>query len=469
MSTDRWSRATPGDDASWSGSQSRDEHHTRLRRGVRELADAVPVPDVGPAGLRAAAARRRARQRPERRWLPAVAAAASTLVALAVGLLPPMLDRGAEPGADTDVAVLPKTFADHSNLTAHVSADPPGPAVAVYSYGQGDFPTRTAQVLVVGIDGRTYRQLDAAAGPGTGYAGSADSAATLLSPDGTKVAVGDSPDRVAVVDLVTGETRRYPVDGTARQFLAWSPDSRRLLYLALPRLPDGFEEPREGEPVLLDLASGSRTAIPGQRGTVDAAFSPDGLRLAFQRYGELRIVRSDGTVERTVPVPDRHRLAGAAAWSPDGTRLALYRMGESGIPGTPAPVYGLPGVGFPDGLAVLDLAGGGTRALDAPVNLRELLGWREDRMLVDYWDTIVQVPVAGGPAEPLSTLQPGDDHFIVDVQLATGLLPTVEVREADVDRGPWPVWLRLLVAAGALLTGWLALLLIRCRKAPARP
>ncbi|MCW6009109.1 hypothetical protein K1W54_31880 [Micromonospora sp. CPCC 205371] len=55
-------------------------------------------------------------------------------------------------------------------------------------------------------------------------------------------------------------------------------------------------------------------------------------------------------------------------------------------------------------------------------------------------------------------------HFIADLQLATGLLDTVEVREVGVDRGPWPTWLRLSVAALAVLVGWFALRLIRVRR-----
>jgi hypothetical protein len=442
---------------------SQDERTARLRLGVRELADAVPVPDIKAADLRAAAARRRPRPGPVARRLPVLAAAATVLVVAAVGLLPAVLPgREAQPGAALDNAVLPKRFADHSRLTAHVSDSPPGRAVALYAYGTGDLLTQTPQVIVVAADGRNYRQLDAADWPST--------ASTLLSPDGSKVALGGTGDAIAVVDLITGDTRRYPMDGGAQRFLAWSPDSSRLLYLRLPGPPDMLDEPRDAEPFVLDMGSGVRTAIPGQRGTVDAAIAPDGSRLALQGHGQLRIVRWDGTVERTVPVPDRHRLAGAAAWSPDGSRLALYRMGESGVPGTPAPVYTLPKGGFPGGLSVVDLASGAMAEVDTPDRPRALLGWRGDRLLVDYWgETIVQTPVGGGPYEFLCTLQPGNDHLILDLQLATALLPAVEVRDAGVDRGPWPAWLRLAVTAGALLAGGLVLLLIRAfrRRPPA--
>ncbi|GIF77037.1 WD40 repeat domain-containing protein [Asanoa siamensis] len=459
MSTDRMPCPAPGSDEWWVGSPSHNEHDARLRRGVRDLANAVPVPEIGPAGLRAAAARRRVRPRARGRWLPALAAATTALAIVAVGLLPGMpTDLGATPLRDADVAVLPKTFAVNSYLTAHVSADPPGPVIGLYSYSQGVFPA--PGVLVVGVNGRSFRELDAASRPSRGYPGSHRSALTLLSPDGTKVAVGDSPSSIAVVDLVNGKARRYQVHGVARQFLAWSPDSRRLLYLALPRVPAMFEEPREGEPVVLDLGSGSSAVIPGQRGTVDAAYASDGSRLALQRQGELRIVRLDGAVERTLSLPDRHRLAGAAAWSPDGSRLALYRMGEVTGQGTPDSVYGLRGEGSPDGLAVLDLDSGDTFALGPLSDLRTLLGWRGDRLVVDRWETIAQLPVAGGPAEQLAMLEPGHGNF-TDLQLATALLPTVEVRDAGRDQGPWPVWLMLVVASSGLVAAGLGILVTR--------
>jgi WD40-like Beta Propeller Repeat len=422
-----------------------------MRRGIRELADAVPVPERGPAELRVAADWRR--PRPARGALPALVGAVVVLVVAGVGVLPAVLPGpDVRTGAGANAAVLPRTFATHSHRTADVSAAPPGPVVALYSYAVGG-SVRNRRVLVVGADGRRYRELDATTGRGT---------STLLAPDGTRVAVRGVDD-IAVVDLVTGAARRYPVDtGAAAQLLAWSSDADTLLYLAMPEQPDSFDEPRNGVPVLLDLTSGARTTIPGQRGTVDAAFAPDG-RLAVQLAGQLRIVRLDGTVDRTVPVPARHRLAGAAAWSPDGTRLALYRMGESGNPGTPAPVYGLRGAGFPDGLAIVDLAGGGTATTSAPDDLTTLLGWRGDRLLVhraDPANTIVAVPVAGGPTEPLSRLRPGNDH-VHDVQLATGLLPRLEVSDAGVDRGPLPASLRVLAAVGVLAAGGLVLLVAR--------
>ncbi|SNT63419.1 hypothetical protein SAMN05421812_11592 [Asanoa hainanensis] len=291
------------------------DEHARVRRGMRELADAVPVPEVGSAALRAAAG-----PRPRNRWLPVLAAAATAFAVVAVGQVPG-LSRGTEaaPATKPDVAVLPEKLLGHSMMTGHVSADPPGPVVALYSSGSEHPPQ------VVGVDGRSYRDLDA----------------------------------------------------------------------------------------VLDLASGARTAIPGQLGTVDAAFAPDGARLALQRDGELRIVRLD-----------------------------------------------LRGLGFPDGLAIVDLVGGDTVTVDAPAGLRGLLGWRGNGLLVDNWDTIVRVPVAGGPSEVVSSLRIGNDDF-VNLQLATALLPSLQVRAMDADRGRWPLSIQLLAVVGALLAGWLGTLLVR--------
>src|SRR4051794_27935576 len=102
----------------------------RLRQGVREIADAVPVPEIGPASLRAAAASRTRRpRRAPALLLPALAAAATLLIVAVIAVLPGAFDRDdARPSADGNGAVLPATLAGESHPTAGVSAAPTGPA-----------------------------------------------------------------------------------------------------------------------------------------------------------------------------------------------------------------------------------------------------------------------------------------------------------------------------------------------------
>src|SRR5690625_1840392 len=133
--------------------------------------------------------------------------------------------------ASPGTATLPPRFADYSYLTGSVSASPPGRAIAVYQHGFGvefmDFP----QAVVAGADGDVYRRLDVAERRAGGET-QGDPAVMQLSPDGTRVAVGDwvtsAPD-IAVVDLTTGDSRALPVPGGRSAIpLAWSPDATLL-------------------------------------------------------------------------------------------------------------------------------------------------------------------------------------------------------------------------------------------------
>jgi hypothetical protein len=66
---------------------------------------------------------------------------------------------------------------------------------------------------------------------------------------------------------------------------------------------------------------------------------------------------------------------------------------------------------------------------------------------------LADMPLDGGAPRTISRIPEGllglDE--VHGVQLAAGLLPGAEVRDAGfAHRGPWPWWLRLLLAAGVL-------------------
>jgi hypothetical protein len=380
------------------------------------------------------------------------------------------------------VTALPSELAGYSHLTGTVSDSPPGPAAALYQHGFGveflDFP----QAVVLGASGDTYRRVDAAegrAGPET----QGDPAPMLLSPDGTKVAVGDhdtnEPD-VVVVDLGTGDTvtHRLP-QGRSVVPVAWSRDGRQLAHL----LSSAPTNPYRGEPIVgdvgvLDLQAGETTMLRQARDVRTAAFSPDGSRLAVQQdvaTGEhvavvdiasdtKRVLRADG------------ELAGPASWSPDGRLLATTSV---------RPLRAIPGIRrptTPTGLAFVDTTGLGGPA-PAPLVLPlapdgRVLGWSgPDRVLVlltaqpdggeqeagsccgpDAYD-LTSVPLDGDTTTPLMRISGLQDFGVGRFQLADATVGGLRVvTPADVDRGPLPLPLR---GGAATLTGVVAWRLTR--------
>ncbi|OMQ14182.1 hypothetical protein A7K94_0218420, partial [Modestobacter sp. VKM Ac-2676] len=171
--------------------------------------------------------------------LPLVAGGLALLPALVVALLPGGGPAGGGQGA---AAGIPDRMAGYSYLTGDVSSSPPGRAVALFQHGFGvefmDFP----QAVTVGAEDDVYRRVDLAEDR-AGAESQGDPAPMLLSPDGTRVVVGDHdsdrPD-LAALDLGTGEVARYPLpQGRSAVPVAWSPDggAGRLPAGAAPRPP----------------------------------------------------------------------------------------------------------------------------------------------------------------------------------------------------------------------------------------
>ena len=100
----------------------------------------------------------------------------------------------------------------------------------------------------------------------------------LLSPDGTKVAVGDhvtdEPD-VVVVDLLTGDTTSHALpEGRSVVPVAWSRDGRRLAHLLTAKPTNPYRgEPIVGDVGVLDLQTGETTMLRQAR-KVRTARSP---------------------------------------------------------------------------------------------------------------------------------------------------------------------------------------------------
>jgi hypothetical protein len=313
---------------------------------------------------------------------------------------------------------------------------PFGRAVALYSNGTGHEDFGFWQIIVAGADRNAVRRIDL---PKSLWGGTV---AERLTPDGTKVIAGDPHGIIAVIDLLTGARRTYPVAHDIETApVAVSADGRRVAFLS------GNRRQGEGTLFVLDLTTGEISAPLG-RDVMGAAFSPDGTRLAVQSPGMIRVIRLDGTVLREVPIAAETLLAGAQAWSPDGALLVTIH--------------------YERGYVFLDPASGEESPVTLPSELLPncwgdaVLGWRSPTtVLLSTGDVegttsnlITEVNLADGRRQVLSRFAVGalDDLAVCDVQLATALVPELTLRPGtNPDRGPWPAWAQITAATGGTL------------------
>lgn len=168
----------------------------------------------------------------------------------------------------------------------------------------------------------------ASAGPGIERQRITDQIGELqLSPDGKKVVFVVRGEVFAASATDGGDAARVS-NSTAEEYqVAWSPDSRRLVYVS----------DRDGVPhlFLYDFSTNAETQL-----TRDAAddstprFSPDGKLLAFIRGAkELRVMDVAARTERVVKTAIFERPPIISdrpfAWSPDGKWLAYVPVGEN--------------------------------------------------------------------------------------------------------------------------------------------
>ncbi len=392
--------------------------------------------------------------------------------ALTIALTSPSDAAPAEAGA----AAVPRDLAAHSHLTGSVSSSPPGAAVALFQHGWGvelfDFP----QAVVLGAGGDAYRRVDAAEDRASA-ASQGDPAPMLLSPDGTKVAVGDhetaDPD-VVVVDLLTGEATSHPLPtGQSVLPVAWSRDGTALAHLLSLEPTNPYTGERiAGEVGVLDLGDDTTDLLPGDDVTA-VAFSPDGTELAVERTGtsfaDARISVVDLAGGDTRDLETVGVLAGPAAWSPDGRLLATTTLEPSGAPA------GAPDPGAPTGIAFVDPSGA---AADVPEPMElplaeagRVLGWTDadelmallevagdDPCCAEAYD-LSRVALDGGAPQPLMNISDLGSYGVGRFQMASATVGDLQVvTPGEVDRGPWPLWLR---AGLALLVGLLTWLVSR--------
>ncbi|PZF96246.1 WD40 repeat domain-containing protein [Micromonospora deserti] len=400
----------------------------------------------------------------------------AVVVLLLAVLVVPGVQLPVQTAAPPTTPSLPDRFAGYSMLTSSVSKAPPGRAIALYGYGNGE-TFNMFQSLVVGADGDTYRRVDAME--------ERNRPSALLAPDGTRVLLGDdrgATGELILVDLTTGKRRSIPLgDPVGVRLLAWSPDGRHVAYSAAPLTGSGdfgsvnvvdSEVARTGTLRLLDLSTGRSTEVPAIKPAWTAAFAPDSRRLAVQVGQKAHLVDLDGREYGTVQIAEGRELAANVGWSPDGGFLATVPwISEGPFNGTTGGDTGhgtfLWKVGSVDFVPVT-----GASTPPAPVqDVVRLVGWRSaGSVVVATINTaghasLAEVQLGAGTRRTLSRFDTGrtcelgmQSCHISDLHLATGLLPELTVRSAGRPRrGPWPMIVNAVIGVvvlGAAFLVW---------------
>ena len=358
----------------------------RLERLSAHAPTAVAAPDVLWV---------RGRRRQRRAWV-AVAACAVVLAGVGAAVVPPVLRLSDPPVAvspGSSGLVLPDHVREPGLWEPEFSAAP-GPLTAVgVGSRSGWLSTRGAWWGVSGTTGES-RFLDLP------DASVEIEAMPALSADGTRLAywvTGETPQTlpdpdalhpddalpivgVAVLDLVTGDVRRWATDsprGKAPVGMAWAGD---VLWWSSGDWDEHSTATQGGYVVVnrtWDLSTDERTDLPrssagGRLSLAPTAPSPEGF-LAATRHG-LRSVTARG-LEPSIRL-DRSLLAQESsmpAIGPGGTRIAGIEQVDPQVVDD-----------APHRLLVGDLAPGGVARLEpAPgIEAHAVLGWQSDRDVV---------------------------------------------------------------------------------------
>lgn len=231
-------------------------------------------------------------------------------------------------------------------VAVQVTSDPMARSGGSYGGGYDAWSPNGASLVYLAHDGKLWL-IPSSGGVGRRLAhGEGTQRCPAWSPDGRSVVyLDETEDRsaVAVADVPAGANPAWPRPiGDRADFVqdaAWSPDGRRLAWQQwnVPNMPwDGSEI------VLADLASGGQRVVAGSHdvATAQPRFSPDGAHLAFLSdqtgYLTLWLARADGSDPRPllrepfeVGPPPWSPGARSFAWSPDGRQIA-YLLNDDG-------------------------------------------------------------------------------------------------------------------------------------------
>jgi tricorn protease len=150
-----------------------------------------------------------------------------------------------------------------------------------------------------------------------------------LSPDGKKIAFIVRGEVFAASAKDGGDAARISCSAENESHIAWSPDSRKLVYSS--------DRDSGAHLFLYDFAAASESRLTSGGGTNHSAvFSPDGKLLAFVRGdNEIRVLDLASKQERALArgVFDRPPFAAAPpfVWSPDNRWVAFLSTGQKGF------------------------------------------------------------------------------------------------------------------------------------------
>jgi len=182
--------------------------------------------------------------------------------------------------------------------------------------------TESGRANVVSITRR-----GASAGPAVEHLRLSDQISELaLAPDGKKAAFVVRGEVFAASSTDGGDAARVTNSPAEESQIAWSPDSRRLVYVSDRDGPTHL--------FLYDFASGSETQLTHESASDDTPrYSPDGKWIAFARGGEeIRVMEVESKQDRSLaraylerPPLNSDR---SFVWSPDSKWIAFMPLGD---------------------------------------------------------------------------------------------------------------------------------------------
>jgi tricorn protease len=167
----------------------------------------------------------------------------------------------------------------------------------------------------------------ASAGPAVEHLRLTDQISEIaLAPDGKKIAFVVRGEIFAASATDGGDAARVTFTVAAESQVAWSADSRKLVYVSDRDGPTHL--------FLYDFATNTETQLTRETASDDTPrFSPDGKMIAFERAGEeIRVLDLDSKKDRSVAKAHLERPPLSSdrpfVWSPDSKWIAYMPVGD---------------------------------------------------------------------------------------------------------------------------------------------